>query len=149
MLGMNVPLASAVSARSFDSIASRRKAQNFPHRIRHNHKVHKEPKHHARYDQIHSKTQTLHLQQTKSFFRTSSPLIHNQGSAKLGNSEVNLKHPRRIQTALEPPAQGNVNKLFKHANTCEMKSQSIEIQLTIKQSSASIERFQQNIQANK
>ena len=146
---MNVPLAFAVGARSFDSIASRRKAQNFARRIRHNHKVHKEPKHHARYDQIHSKTQTLHLQQTKSFFRTSSPLIHNQGSAKLGNSEVNLKHPRRIQTALEPPAQGNVNKLFKHANTCEMKSQSIEIQLTIKQSSASIERFQQNIQANK
>lgn len=126
MWGMNVPQAFAVSAQSFDSTASRRKAQNFARRIRHNHKVHKEPKHHARYDQIHAKSQTLHLQQAKRFFRTSSPLIHNQGSAKLGNSEVNLKHARRIQAALEPPAQGNVNMLFKHANACEIKSQSIE-----------------------
>jgi hypothetical protein len=80
------------------------------------------------FHQIHAKTQTLHLQQAKSFFRTSSPLIHNQGSAKLGNSAVNLKHARRIQAALEPPAQGNVNKLFKHANACEIKSQSIEFE---------------------
>ena len=146
---MNVPQAFAVSGRSFALIASRRKAQNLLQRIRHHHKAHPSPKHHARYDQIHAKTQTLHLQQAKNFFRTSSPLIHNRGAAILGNSEVNLKHPRRIQATLEPPAQGNVNKLFKHANTCEMKSQSIEIQLTIKQSSASILRFQQNIQADK
>jgi hypothetical protein len=120
MWGMNVPQAFAVGARSFDSIASRRKAQNLLQRIRHNHKAHPSPMHHARYDQIHPKSQTLHLQQAKNFSRTSSPLIHNQGSAKLGNSEVNLKHPRRIQATLEPPAQGNVNKLFKHANACEM-----------------------------
>jgi hypothetical protein len=120
MLGMNAPQAFAVSARSFAFISSRRKAENFPRRIRHHHKANPSPKHHGSHCQIRPKTQTLHLQPAKGFFRTSSPLVHNRGAAKLGNSEVNLKHARRIQAALEPPAQGNVNKLFKHANACEM-----------------------------
>lgn len=146
---MNAPQAFAVGARSFDSIASRRKAQNFPRRIRHNHKAHPSPKHHARYGQIRPKTQTLHLQQAKGFVRTSSPLIHNQDAAKPGNSEFNLNHAHRIQSALEPSTQGHVNKLFKHANTCEIKSQSIEIECFRKPSLASILRFQQNLQAKK
>jgi hypothetical protein len=87
-----------VGARSFDSIATRRKAQNLLHRIRHNHKAITKrtqyPRTQGEFHQIRPKTQTLHLQQAKGFFRTSSPLIHNPDSVKLGNSEVNLKHAR-------------------------------------------------------
>jgi hypothetical protein len=83
LLGMNEPLASAVGARSFDSIASRRKAQNLPHRLRHIHPTHSAPKRHdANFIKSAPKTQTLHLQQAKRFFRTSSPLIHKQDVEK-------------------------------------------------------------------
>jgi hypothetical protein len=85
------------------------------------------------------------LQQAKRFFRTSSPLVHNQGATKEGKNEFKSRHPHRIQAAPDPNKPGDVNKLFKHADECEIILQSIEIQRIKKQSSDSIQRFQQNL----
>lgn len=74
----------------------------------------------------HPFPQPINLQQSSGFFRSSSPLIHNRSRPEFGKLPFIRTHFDQPPAYSPPSILGDVNKSFKHANKCEIKSQQSE-----------------------
>jgi len=112
--------AHAKRAGFIDSVAWRRKAENLVLKIRHISQALPTQVSSARAAQSSQQAQAIHLQHPKRLFLTSSPLVHNQEAAKLGNSDFKSRKNNQSQKIRHSSKTNYGNNMFKHVNKCEI-----------------------------